>query len=184
VTVDRDLIGIQLEVELLEALLNNPYASEGDYQRFFEEHPHFLSMLAIALPHVQLRDGVGRLLVPDFILKPIVASQRDSRWEILDLKKPDVPLLAGRGSRRRLSYAVQEAIRQLRDYGDYFADPRNSNAVERALGHSLMRPKLGVLIGRMPRSDVEALEIEQARLPDVKIITYDEILEQQKFIVS
>jgi hypothetical protein len=184
ITIDRDLVGIQLEVELLEGLLNNERASEADYQKFFEEHPHFLSGIANPLPHVQLRDSTGRLLVPDFILKPIVAAQRDSRWEVLDLKKPQAQLLAGRGSRRRLSQSVQAAIRQLRDYGDYFADTRNSDAVERTLGHRLRRPKLGVLIGRMSSIDIEALELEQARVPDVRIITYDEILQQQKLLVS
>jgi hypothetical protein len=184
VTVDRDLLGIQLEVELLETLLNKEDASEVDFQHFFENHPHFLSSLARPMAHVQLRDATGRLLVPDFVLKPLIAVQRDSRWEVLDLKKPQASLLVGRGSRRRLSHDVQEAVRQLRDYGDYFADVRNSEAVQHALGHRLRRPKLGVLIGRLPVEEVEALELEQSRLPDVRIITYDEILDQQKSLVS
>jgi hypothetical protein len=184
VTVDRDFIGVQLEVELLEALLNNEQAAEVDYQRFFEEYPHFLSASATPLPHVQLRDASGKLLVPDFILKPVVAAQRDSRWEVLDLKRPDVSLISGKGSRKRLSQSVQEAIRQLRDYGDYFADPRNTRVVERTLGQRLRRPKLGVLIGRLFNVDVEAFELEQSRLADIKIITYDEILEQQRVLLS
>jgi hypothetical protein len=183
VTVDRDLVGAQLEVELLEALLNDPGAVEDDFQIFFEQNPHFLTQIATVLPHVRLIDDSGKLLVPDFILKPIVAAQRDSRWELLDLKMPGVPLLAGKGSRRRLSQEVQKAIRQLRDYGDYFADPRNSHVVERTLGQALRRPRLGVLIGRLPDADVEALEREQSRLPDVKIVTYDEILEQQRTLI-
>ncbi len=184
VTIDRDLIGIQLEVELFEALLNNAAASESQFQAFFEQYPHFLSVFAVPLPHIQLRDVAGRLLVPDFILKPVVAARRDSRWEVLDLKRPQTPLLAGKASRRRLSHEVQEAVRQLRDYGDYFADPRNGTAVERALGQALRRPKLGVLIGRIASVDVEPLELEQSRLPDVRIVTYDEILEQQKSLLS
>lgn len=184
VTIDRDMVGVQLEVEALESLLNKQDASEADFQRFFEDHPHFLSQLAIPMPHVQLRDGAGKLLVPDFILKPVVATQRDSRWEVLDLKKPQVPLLVGKGTRRQLSHAVQKAITQLREYGDYFSDPRNTSAIEHALGHRLRRPKMGVLIGRMIQSDTEALELEQSRLPDVRIITYDEILDQQKVLIS
>jgi hypothetical protein len=184
VTIDRDLIGIQLEIELFESLINLQAASEADFQRFFEEHPHFLSLLSMPLSHVQLRDGAGKLVVPDFILKPVVAAQRDSRWEVLDLKRPQASLIVGRGSRRRLSHEVMKAVRQLRDYGDYFADPRNTATVEQALGHQLRRPKLGVLIGRMVETDVEALEVEQSRMPDVRIITYDEILEQQKNLAS
>lgn len=33
-------------------------------------------------------------------------------------------------------------------------------------------------------AEVEALESEQSRLPDVKIVTYDEVLLQQKVLVS
>lgn len=184
VTIDRDLVGIQLEVELLEALLNQKDASERDFQKFFEKHPHFLSMLAMPLPHVQLRDSGGHLLIPDFILKPIVAAQRDSRWEVLDLKTPHASLIVGKGTRRRLSHAVHDAVRQLRDYGDYFADPSNTETIEHTLGHRLRKPKLGVLIGRIVEAEIEALEAEQSRLPDVRIVTYDEVLQQQKVLVS
>ena len=183
VTIDRDCCAIQLEIELLEALINRVDVSEADLQKFFEEYPHFLSTLAMPLPHVQLRDTTGKLLVPDFILKPVVAARRDSRWEVLDLKRPQAALIVGKGSRRRLSHEVMSAIRQLRDYGDYFADPRHADNIHSALGHQLRRPKLGVLIGRLTEPNIEALELEQARLPDVRVVTYDEILEQQKSLV-
>jgi hypothetical protein len=151
---------------------------------FFEQNPHFLSAVAKPLPHVQFRDPAGRLLVPDFILKPIVASERDSRWDIIDLKRPQASLLVGAGARKRMSHEVAVAIRQLRDYGDYFADPRNATQIEQKLGHRLQRPKLGVLIGRLRGLDVEALESEQHRVNDVRIITYDEILESQRALVT
>src|SRR5262249_8923001 len=148
-----------------------------------EQNPHFLSLIAQPLPQVSFRNSAGRLLVPDFILRPIVAAQRDSRWEVLDLKRPQVPLLVGSGARRRISHEVTIAIRQLRDYGDYFGDPRNTAQVQQKLGHPLRRPKLGVLIGRLRVADIEALESEQARTTDVRIITYDEILESQRALL-
>lgn len=133
------------------------------------------------MPHVQLSDGTGKVLIPDFVLKPIVAVQRDSNWEVLDLKKPQAKLLAGSAQRVRLSQEVMRAIAQLRDYGDYFKDPSNSATVASTLGHPLRHPKLAVLIGRLPRTDqVEALEQAQAREPDVRIVTYDEIAATQK----
>lgn len=180
VTVDRDLLGIQLEVELFEALINRADVSEAEFQKFFEDHPHFLSVFATPLPHVRLEDSAGKILVPDFILKPIVAAQRDSRWEVLDLKMPQVQLLVGKGARRRLSQDVMKAISQVREYGNYFGDTRNTDSVERSLGHRLRKPKLGVLIGRLRSSDVEALESQQSYTQDVRLITYDEILEEQK----
>lgn len=85
-------------------------------------------------------------MIPDFILKPIVAQQRDSRWEVLDLKLPQVKLLAGKGSRAKLSSKVMDAIRQLRDYKEHFEDPAHAREIDSVLGHALKKPKLGVLI--------------------------------------
>ncbi len=181
-TVDRDLYGIQYEIEQFEALINKSDVSEGDLQNFFESHPHFLvtAQLMQAIPHVRLEEQGGRLLIPDFVLKPIVAMKRDSKWEVLDLKTPQVKLLAGKKQRFQFSHQVMKAITQLRDYGDYFKNPGNSETVSRILGHQLKHPKLAVLIGRLREDQVEALELAQSRDPDVRIVTYDEILENQK----
>jgi hypothetical protein len=184
VTVHRDLLGVQLEVEQFEHLINKVDVEERELQLFFEQNPHFLSAVAQPLAHINFRDPVGRLLVPDFVLRPIVATQRDSRWEVLDLKRPQASLLVGPGPRKRISHEVATAIRQLRDYGDYFADPRNAAQIEQKLGHRLRRPKLGVLIGRLRGINVEALEAEQSRTNDVRIITYDEILETQRSFLT
>jgi len=184
VTLHSDLLGVQLEVEQFEHLINRKDVDERELQVFFEQNPHFLSIVAQPIAHVPFRDPAGRLLVPDFILKPIVATQRDSRWEVLDLKRPQASLIVGSGSRKRVSHEVANAIRQLRDYGDYFADPRNAAQIEGRLGHRLRKPTLGVLIGRLRDVDVEALESEQGRINDVRIITYDEILETQRSLLT
>ncbi len=186
-TLDRDNFGIQYEIENFEALINNPKVTEGQLQKFFEENPHFLiaTRLMQALPHVPLRDKDGKLFIPDFLLKPIVAFQRDSNWEVLDLKLPQLKLLAGPSNHVRFSQDVMKAINQVKDYKDYFEDSTNAERVGALLGHSLKHPKLGVLIGRMPASgEVEALETAQSREPGVKIVTYDEILEMQKKLVE
>jgi Domain of unknown function (DUF4263) len=187
-TVDRDNIGIQYEVELFEALINQPDVSEHDIQRFFEQHPHFLLLTRLmqALPQVHLPDEMGKLLIPDFILKPIVALQRlrDSNWQVLDLKRPQAKLLAGPSDHRRFSSEVFQAITQVKDYREHFENPQNTAAVTKILGHPLKHPKLAVLIGRMPSSsEVEVLEKEQAREPQVSVVTYDEILERQKSLI-
>jgi len=183
VTVHRDNFGVQVELEELEALINSPDVSERELQIFFEAHPHFLSTSHTALPQVRLTTDGGNLLIPDFILKPIVAQQRDSRWEVFDLKLPQAKLLAGKGSRARLSSKVMDAIRQLRDYKEHFENSENAREIGALLGHALKRPKLGVLIGRLANRDPEALEREQQYHADVKIVTYDEILEQQQSLL-
>ena len=184
VTVHRDNFGVQVELEELESLINRPNVSERELQKFFEAHPYFLSTNHTPLPQVRLAKDDGTLLIPDFILKPIVAQQRDSRWEVLDLKLPQVKLLAGKGSRAKLSGKVMDAIRQLRDYKEYFEHPDHAREVDVLLGHALKRPKLGVLIGRLANTDIEVLEREQQYFTDVKIVTYDEILEQQQSLLG
>ena len=185
-TVDRDLCGIQHEVEVFESLINNPETAEGKLQRFFEEHPHFLGDLqqSIPLPHVRLEHPSGTLYIPDFVLKPIVAYQRDANWKVLDLKKPTARLLAGPANHVRLSHEVTQAIAQLRDYRDYFQNQENGESIRIALGHRLRYPELAVLIGRLSESDQELLDKAQAREPDVRIVTYDEVLQQQQYLLS
>ena len=187
-TVDRDNVGIQFEVEVFEALINKPDVTEHDIQKFFEENPHFLLLTRLmqALPQIHLPDEKGKLLIPDFILKPIVALQRlrDSNWQVLDLKKPQAKLLAGPSDHRRFSSEVFQAITQVKNYREHFENPQNTEAVTKLLGHPLKHPKLAVLIGRMPpSSEVELLEREQAREPQVSVVTYDEILERQKSLI-
>lgn len=187
-TIDREAGGIQYEVELFESLINRPDISENDLQRFFVENPHFLvtARLMQALSHVRLEGTDGKVLIPDFVLKPIVALQRDSTWEVVDLKLPQAKLLAGPRDHGKFSSEVIKAIAQVKDYRDYFEDPRNAASIQQALGHKLRHPRLAVLIGRMPRttSELEELEKQQGRELGVRIVTYDEILEAQKRLIQ
>jgi len=179
-TLHRDNFGIQVEVDAFEFLINQPRLREEQLQIFFEKHPYFLSVTQTLLPQVRLSAEDGRTLIPDIVLKPIVAPERDSRWKLLELKLPQARLLTGKGARARLSCQVMTAIRQLRDYYEYVSNPVHEREVVSVLGHPLKSPRLGVLIGRLADTDVSALEREQRFLGDVKIVTYDEILEQQK----
>jgi hypothetical protein len=115
-------------------------------------------------------------------VKPVVAAQKDSEWEVLDLKRPSAKLLVGKANRVRLSQEVMNAIAQLRDYADYFRNPHNALKVSTKLGHKLRFPKLAVLVGRMGNLDMEAFALAQDRERDVRIVTYDEILDRQKLI--
>lgn len=183
VTVDRDALGVQIEVDEFEALINDPEVSEDKIQEFFEKYPHFLSEVAEALPHVRITNAHGRLIIPDFILKPRVAIERDSSWEMLELKLPQENVLVRKAERRRFSAKVHDGLTQIRDYADLVRNPENSALVRSALGHSLQSPKLGLIIGRLRKGDVQDLEKQQTYVSDVKITTYDEILEQQKTLI-
>lgn len=167
VTIDRDNLDIQVETEKFEFLINKPDVSEEEIHAFLEEHPHFISRAENLLSKPRFSDSAQKLLIPDFIAKPLVAEQRDDRWKILELKRPQVPILVGKENRRWLSSEVMKAIRQLKDYRDYFLNPQNKSEIKRVLGHELRYPKLGVLIGRLPKGETNDLDREQKDLSGV-----------------
>lgn len=181
-TVFHDAFDFQTDTADFEGLINDPAVSEAQIHEFFERHPHFLSEGFTSQPisHTRLVDSNGRLLIPDFVLRPVFARERDIRWKVLDLKRPQTALLVGPPNRRRLSADIHSAIRQLNDYADFFADPTNAAAVNAALGYSVRFPRLAVLVGRMPRgSDIGVLNQEQMRYPNVTLVTYDELLDER-----
>src|ERR1043165_972828 len=67
VTIDREIAGIQFEVERFEVLINDPEVTEQQLQDFFEENPHFLSIDHSPLPHIQFSRENGKPIIPDFI---------------------------------------------------------------------------------------------------------------------
>jgi hypothetical protein len=187
VTVSRDVIGIAWEAELFEALINKANVTELELQKFFEEYPHFLTMQiwSRAIAHPRLPSPYSEpVLIPDFVLEPIVAERRarDSQWQILELKRPQDRLLTYPAGRAVLSRRLAAAIAQLRSYRTYFENPANTGAVERALGHAIRRPALAVLIGRSEREDPDVLDAQQEH-ENVRIVTYDEILDRQRALV-
>ena len=107
---------------------------------------------------------------------------RHSRKNLAKGKRPNAKLLVGKANRVRLSQEVMNATAQLREYGDYFRNPQNALSVSAKLGHKLRFPRLAVLVGRMASVDVEAFALAQDRERDVRIVTYDEILERQKLM--
>lgn len=182
ITIHRDFYGISYEAEELEALINRKDVTEPELQKFFERHPHFLTsgIWSRAISHPRLPLDDRKSLVPDFVLEPIIAERRarDLEWQILDLKRPQERLVVGSERRRRLTSEVMKAIAQLRDYGEYFADPQHAKNVERALGHPVRRPQLAVLIGRDDGEHGDVLDAEGVR-HNVRLVTYDEILDRQ-----
>lgn len=186
-TVDRELVGIEYEIEQFEWLLNKPSVTEREIHEFLEAHPHFLSQLehgSFPLSHPTLSTYDGRHIIPDFILRPGTAIDRDDRWQILDLKRPDVRLTSLSGMDARFSAKVYQAIQQLRRYRDEFANPANAEAIAAALGRAVHHPRLAVLIGRIQNAEeLDALNNLQ-RDNDVRIVPYDELLEGQRAIYN
>ena len=177
---DRHVVAERAILEF-ESLLNREGCTEADFQRFFRLHPEFLYQgLHIehwAEPYLQ-DQSTGRIYKPDFILKSMFLPTRPWSWQIVDLKRPDVPVITNAHFYATLSQQVHKVVAQLRSYSEYFDNPANAEAIASRFGGVVRKPNLVAVIGHLPK---EGLLEEYAKLRsqilDVALMTYSEILE-------
>lgn len=162
-----------------EKLINKKDVSEKEMQEFFERNPDFLL-------GNRFRRLWSQFLFPadsspkqrtDFLLEPRVYPQISTNWEVLELKKPTDRLVTKSGLHRGFSGKVHRAIRQLRDYSERFL--KNPDYLLRKLGHKVTHPRLALLIGKKMEADPTVLAKEQMDHPQIRLISYDEIQEEQ-----
>lgn len=179
VTVKRDIDGIRADVELFQALIDKK-VNETQMHKFFEEHPAILMEARFAIP-ISHRPNFAepRDWKPDFAFSPILGPRFHPQIELMELKGPGERTLSRR-VHRGFSSKVHEAIDQVRDYDQCLRNPVNFEAIYKALGYIPHASKLAVLIGKAPSNEAEreVFERRQSEL-DVKVITYDEILQTQ-----
>jgi hypothetical protein len=179
-TVMRDNDGIRADVAMLEQLLDTK-ANEQEMQRFFEEHPSILMQARLGVPiaHPSYASPTPNTL--DFAFTPILGAHDGDPVDLLELKGPDAPLLNNLRLHRGLSTALHRAMDQVRDYGRHLSDPMNAIRLIKKFGYLPSAPKLAVLIGRHRKDDAEneLLRLRVEEQVDVKVVTYDEILEGQ-----
>lgn len=169
-------------LRMLEQILNDPLSRERDFQEFFSSHPELLSRdhdVHWAEP-VLSSPSTGDTIRPDFVLQPRGMREAAWRWLVVDLKQPTAPLLSGSRFHPTLSSYVQKVATQLRDYGRFFEDPRNGSMLRKKFGGIVPRPKLIAIIGRLPTQELERYAELRARLGNVTITTYDEILQTHR----
>nr|BEK65685.1 hypothetical protein KPHV_29120 [Kitasatospora purpeofusca] len=169
--------GWQERVRELEDLINDPKADELALQRFFEANPEFLLGDAYerAIPQLFLPLEGQQSLEPDFGLRP---HNPNALGDLLDLKLPQVKLLAGIPARRRLTAKVTEAVAQMRTYQRYFNDPVRREAIRERYDTRFYLPRLFVVIGR--RADLDPIELRDAEsdFQGLQLVTYDDVLER------
>jgi hypothetical protein len=179
VTVKRDSQGLRNDVELFQHLIETG-ANETKMHQFFEEHPALLMEARMGIPISHRPNFVHpRDWKPDFAISPILGPQENRMIELMELKGPLEKTLSRR-EHRGFSAKVNAAVDQVRDYERYLRHPHNLRVVEEAFGYVPAKSNLAVLIGRAPVTDQEKEIFEQRQTElDVKVITYDEILQTQ-----
>jgi hypothetical protein len=179
VTVMRDNEGLRADVELFQQLLEMN-ATETQMQRFFEENPFFLmqARLGIQIPHPSY---AIRRWSPDFAFTSILGPRDIKDIELLEMKGPAEKLLNYHKNHPGFTSILHSAINQVRDYGRYISYPENHKKIMKQLGYIPTQSRLAVLIGRDYQDEerMEVLERRRSETPDIKIITYDKILETQ-----
>lgn len=163
-----------------ESLLNYPDTTEREFQRFFELHPEFLlgdHYASYWAEPVLESPETKRKIRPDFILQPRTLQNSSWNWALLDLKGPQLALITHTRFHTDLSHHVYRVATQLRDYSDFFADPRNYEVIRGRFGGIVPRPKLVAIIGRLPIEHRDHYAVLRSRVTGVTITTYDEVLE-------
>jgi hypothetical protein len=119
-----------------------------------------------------------RAVCPDKFLE-----RTDGYWDILDLKKADVRIMIRKPNGTHASAALTEAIAQVSTYVRLAREPAVRAALE-VLDIRVLHPAGLLLIGRRPRDDGDAWEDVRAQQGEVKVYTYDDLLEQIEEIIS
>ena len=179
VTVKRDDDALRLDVEMFYQLIES-HATETEMHKFFVEHPAFLMEARLGVP-ISHRPNflVPKNFKPDFSFSPILGPHVNRVVEFLELKGPSDSVVR-HGFHAGLTSKVYRAIEQVKDYDSYLRDPNNRDAILRGLGYLPERSDLAVLIGREPKNPEHAEVFKRRRgQVDVKVITYDEILQTQ-----
>jgi hypothetical protein len=162
-----------------EELLNSPAAKEEAFQRFFEENPKFLlgtDYRALISHPILMRDDEDSL-IPDFILIPYAFAQP----KIVELKRPQVGLVRHKANRDGFLQSVMEARDQLLEYQTYFSSRHAAEEARERFGCDLYLPKMSLIIGRSSDfyDEYERRKAE-SRIPDVEILTYDDVLSRAR----
>ncbi len=177
----------EVGVEVFEKLLNDRKTTERDFQALFERYPQFLlgdqydsywSQPIIVSPRTE------KAVSPDFVLQPHFFRTSPWTWNIVELKRHDIDVMIDKRFHPDLSRQVYRAVTQLRDYSEFFADPANQQALRTHFGGVAPKPKLTLVIGRLPRQNQDRYAELQGRVSGVHMTTYDEVLEFRKIRIE
>ena len=80
----------------------------------------------------------------------------------------------------RFSSAVLEVSAQLREYGLFFDESKNREAIKEKYGLLAFKPKMFVIIGR--RGTVSPIDVRKIEgdIPNLHLRTYDDIVNRMK----
>jgi cold shock CspA family protein len=174
-----DTRALEMAVDELEFLMNDPNAKESGFQDFFERNPDFIKNdeYKAAHPHLVLSRDNAEPLIPDFVLQPVDEARV---CDLLELKLPAAQIFVLKANRQRFSSAVHDACAQLREYAAYFDEERNRQYVEEKYGLVAYKPRMFVIIGRKGAVSPIQLRRIESDVPGLNLRTYDDVIARMK----
>ncbi|MGY1502948.1 hypothetical protein ACW4TU_41340 [Streptomyces sp. QTS52] len=127
------------------------------------------------LPWVEGNPDPGEVSIqPDVLLRTMGGD-----WKIIEFKLPllDKKSLTAKGhKRRRLIFSVDDGVRQLANYEEYFAFTGNLAAAQKALGVLPDIPQLALVVGSDENFDGEEVRQATRLMRPFDIIDYDSFI--------
>ncbi len=190
--LNKDFFELEASLEEFETLLNlsatkSKEIQEKTFHEFFIRNPKFIlrNNYGEVWSQPRLRyPNKKKFIEPDFVIKPSLFPELSSRWEVLELKLPEDGFLNNSTFHRTFTARFLKCLTQIIDYKNYFSRDDVKQMVQKKFGFHPKHPKLTILIGRFEvlKKDEEKIQdrLSDLGMADIEILTYDEILQQQK----
>jgi len=172
-------------IYLFESLLNDPKKNEHDFHEFFLHFPEFLlgNNYDVLYSENRLKSEIQNYRM-DILAQPRGFRSEENMWALIELKKHTEKILTDKKYHANFSKSVYNGITQLRNYQNYFNDPRNFDDIKKKYNGVVPNPKLSLIIGRTPSGNVDLYNKMRRQNLDVNIYSYDEILAFRKVQVK
>ena len=133
-----------LELALIE--LDRLIADEREEQSFQDwlaTRPHIFRCLGYSdfIPHPVLKDNANKELIPDFM-----AQRPDGLWQIVELKRPDTPILKSPEKHSHFYAHMQEYVSQCREYSEYFDDAANRSSFKQRYEKDIQKHPSSIIV--------------------------------------
>lgn len=195
--LSKDFFEMEFSIEELETLVNHymelPRTKlkrdewEEQLQNFFKRNPKFLFqdnyLNYWSQPKLNILNS-RKSYKPDFVVQPTTSFELGKNWDVIDLKLPAQEFLQSTQFHQTFTSKFFKCLRQIKNYKGYFMEDENKTNIEKVLGFHPKYPQLTLVVGKrnllFEQQDKIYKELNEFNLSEIYLLTYDEIIENQK----
>jgi len=195
--IKKDFFELESSIDELDYLVND-YLNfsrkeldatrwEDRLQDFFNRNPKFLFQNNFAnywsQPKIDIPNS-NRSYKPDFIMEPELHRELSKNWEIMDLKLPIQDFMQKTNFHPTFTSKFLKCLEQVKNYKNFFKDDNNKSSIEKVLNFHPKFPKVTLVVGRRDNlyanQDLLYQKLNDHSFSDIYLMTYDEIIDNQK----